>query len=402
MTAPSSVSTGPVHVVRDDAEALAIARRLAADFAAGASERDRQRRLPFEEVERFSASGLWGITVPRAFGGAAVSHATLAEVTALISEADPALGQIPQNHYCLVDAVRLIGDAQQQKFFFREAIEGRRFGNAVSESGTANAKVVTARLRATPEGLRLDGRKFYCTGALFAHWVPVAAKDEQDNQVLVYVAREAPGLEVVDDWSGFGQRTTASGTVTADNVAVGALQVLPRARLFEPPTIHGPFAQVLHAAIDLGIGRAAMADLHHWVRDRARPWPDSGVARAADDPLTLARIGRLVIQQHAAEALLERSGRALDRARDEPGADHVTEASIAVAEAKVLSTEFALEAATALIELAGTQSTLAEHNLDRHWRNARTHTVHDPVRWKPHAVGNHWLNGASPQRHASI
>lgn len=402
MTAPSSLSTGPVHVVRDDAEALAIARRLAADFATGASERDRQRRLPFEEIERFSASGLWGITVPRAFGGAAVSHATLAEVTALISEADPALGQIPQNHYCLVDAVRLIGDAQQQKFFFREAIEGRRFGNAVSESGTANAKVVTARLRATPEGLRLDGRKFYCTGALFAHWVPVAARDEQDKQVLVYVAREAPGLEVVDDWSGFGQRTTASGTVTADNVAVGALQVLPRARLFEPPTIHGPFAQVLHAAIDLGIGRAAMADLHHWVRERARPWPDSGVARAADDPLTLARIGRLVIQQHATEALLERAGHALDRARDEPGADHVTEASIAVAEAKVLSTEFALEAATALIELAGTQSTLAEHNLDRHWRNARTHTVHDPVRWKPHAVGNHWLNGASPQRHASI
>ncbi len=402
MTAPSSVPTGPVHVVRDDAEALAIARRLAADFATGASERDRQRRLPFEEVERFSASGLWGITVPRAFGGAAVSHATLAEVTALISEADPALGQIPQNHYCLVDAVRLIGDAQQQKFFFREAIEGRRFGNAVSESGTANAKVVTARLRATPEGLRLDGRKFYCTGALFAHWVPVAARDEQDEQVLVYVAREAPGLEVVDDWSGFGQRTTASGTVTADNVAVGALQVLPRARLFEPPTIHGPFAQILHAAIDLGIGRAAMADLHHWVRERARPWPDSGVARAADDPLTLARIGRLVIQQHAAEALLERSGRALDRARDAPGAVHVTDASIAVAEAKVLSTEFALEAATALIELAGTQSTLAEHNLDRHWRNARTHTVHDPVRWKPHAVGNHWLNGASPQRHASI
>ncbi len=402
MTAPSSLPTGPIHVVRDDAEALAIARRLAADFATGASERDRQRRLPFEEVERFSASGLWGITVPRAFGGAAVSHATLAEVTALISEADPALGQIPQNHYCLVDAVRLIGDAQQQKFFFREAIEGRRFGNAVSESGTANAKVVTARLRATPEGLRLDGRKFYCTGALFAHWVPVAAKDEQDKQVLVYVAREAPGLEVVDDWSGFGQRTTASGTVTADNVAVGALQVLPRAQLFEPPTIHGPFAQVLHAAIDLGIGRAAMADLHHWMRERARPWPDSGVARASDDPLTLARIGRLVIQQHAAEALLERSGHALDRARDEPGAEHVTEASIAVAEAKVLSTEFALEAATALIELAGTQSTLAEHNLDRHWRNARTHTVHDPVRWKPHAVGNHWLNGASPQRHASI
>jgi len=398
----SNRASRTAHIIRDDAQALAVARALAAEFASTASARDRERRLPFDEVERFSASGLWGITVPRAFGGAAVSHVTLAEVTALISEADPALGQIPQNHYCLVDAVRLIGDPAQQDFFFREALEGRRFGNAVSESGTPNAKTITARLSRTPEGLRLNGRKFYCTGALFAHWVPVAAKDEQDSQVLVYVARHAPGLEVLDDWTGFGQRTTASGTVTADNVAIEPLQVLPRARLFEPATIHGPFAQILHAAIDLGIGRAAMADLRTWVRDRARPWPDSGVARAADDPLTLAKLGELVIQQHAAEALLQRAGRYLDIARGEPTADNISEASIAVAEAKVLTTEFALRAATTLIELGGTQSTLAEHNLDRHWRNARTHTVHDPIRWKPHVVGNHWLNGASPQRHASL
>jgi SfnB family sulfur acquisition oxidoreductase len=390
------------HLIKTDAEALAVARSLAAEFAPSASERDRERRLPHAEVERFSASGLWGIAVPRAFGGAAVSHATLAEVIALISEADPALGQIPQNHHCLVDAVQLIGSPAQQDFFFREALEGKRFGNAVSESGTPNAKVVTARLSQGPHGLRLNGRKFYCTGALFAHWVPVAAKDEQDRQVLVYVRRDAPGLEVLDDWSGFGQRTTASGTVTAENVAVEPLQVLPRAQLFEPPTIHGPFAQILHAAIDLGIGRAAMADLRTWVRDRARPWPDSGVARAADDPLTLAKLGELVIQQHAAEALLERSGRYLDQAREHSTPELVTEASIAVAEAKVLTTEFALRAATTLIELGGTQATLAEHNLDRHWRNARTHTVHDPVRWKPHAIGNHWLNGATPQRHASL
>ncbi|CAN5704269.1 SfnB family sulfur acquisition oxidoreductase [soil metagenome] len=391
-----------VPVIQSDAQALSLARELAAEFETDASARDRERRLPFAEVERFSASGLWGITVPRAFGGAAVSHATLAEVTALISEADPARGQIPQNRYCLVDAVRLIGSPAQQDFFFAEALRGRRFGNAVSESGTPNAKVVTARLTQTPGGLRLDGRKFYCTGALFAHWVPVAAKDADDRQVLVYVPRDAPGLQVIDDWSGFGQRTTASGTVTADNVAIDPLWVLPRAQLFEPPTIHGPFAQILHAAIDLGIGRAAMAALRHWVRDRARPWPDSGVARASDDPLTLSKAGNLRIQQHAAEALLQRAGRFLDAARDEATPENVSQASIAVAEAKVLTTDFALRAATTLIELGGTQATLAEHNLDRHWRNARTHTVHDPVRWKPHAIGNHWINGAAPQRHASL
>jgi alkylation response protein AidB-like acyl-CoA dehydrogenase len=58
--------------------------------------------------------------------------------------------------------------------------------------------------------------------------------------------------------------------------------------------------------------------------------------------------------------------------------------------------------ASKLIELGGSSATLARHNLDRHWRNARTHTVHDPVRWKYHAVGNYWLNGANPPRHGAI
>lgn len=404
---PQSPTPAPIAArIRDDAHAIEAARELAADFARGAIERDRHRRLPAEEVERFSLSGLWAITVPRSFGGAEVTHATLSEVTAIVAEADPSLGQIPQNHFCLVDAIRLVGTSEQQHFFFEEALAGRRFGNAVSETGTPNSKTITTRLTRTPQGLRLNGRKAYSTGALFAHWVPVAALDDDGRQVLVYVYRDAPGLTVRDDWSGFGQRTTASGTVLADNVAVQQLQVVARHRLFEPPTIHGAFAQLLHSAIDLGIARAALADLRHWVRERARPWADAGVDHASQDPLTLHRIGELVIRLHAAEALQQRAAGFLDAARDSDATDasarRVTEASIAVAEAKVLTTTLSLDAASVLIELAGTQSTLEAHALDRHWRNARTHTVHDPLRWKYHAVGNHWLNDAQPRRHASL
>ena len=79
-----------------------------------------------------------------------------------------------------------------------------------------------------------------------------------------------------------------------------------------------------------------------------------------------------------------------------PTAETVAAAQLAVAEAKVLTTEIALSASNTLFELAGTRSTLAEHNLDRHWRNARTHTLHDPVRWKYAIVGNHALNGVNP------
>lgn len=391
--------------IKSDVEALEAARRFAASIAGEAVARDRERRLPHAEIEAFTATGLWGITVPPSHGGAGVSHVTLAEVVAIVSEADPSIGQIPQNHYCLVDAVRLIGDARQQAFFFAEVLAGKRIGNAVSETGTPTSKAMHTRIARDADGSwRLNGRKAYSTGALFAHWVPVAATDDAGRQWLAYVPRDSAGLHVIDDWDGFGQRTTASGTVLADNVRVDALHVLPRDRLFSPPTIHGPFAQLLHAAIDLGIARAALRDLHAWLTQKARPWADSGVTRASDDPLTLSKVGALVVRLHAAEALLTRGALLLDAARERPetGAQGVTAASIAVAEAKILTTELALDAATSLIEFGGSQSALRSHALDRHWRNARVHTVHDPVRWKYHAVGSHWLNGAEPARHASL
>jgi alkylation response protein AidB-like acyl-CoA dehydrogenase len=107
----------------------------------------------------------------------------------------------------------------------------------------------------------------------------------------------------------------------------------------------------------------------------------------------------LEIKLHAAEAILERAARFTDVAIANPTADTVAEAAIAVAESKVLTTEVAILAANKLFELGGTRSTLAAHGLDRHWRNARTHTLHDPVRWKLFHVGNYYLNGVKPARH---
>ncbi|WP_321882035.1 SfnB family sulfur acquisition oxidoreductase [Paraburkholderia bannensis] len=391
-----------VRVIADDAEAIAVARELAARLAEGAAERDRERRLPREEIEWFSQSGLWGITVPKAYGGAGASFVTLTEVVKLISAADPSLGQLPQNHFGLVDVIALTGTEQQKRFFFAEVLAGKRFGNGFSEKGTKNVLDLKTRVRQEGDDYVVDGTKFYSTGALFAHYVPVLGLDETRRGWLAYIPQGTPGLTITDDWSGFGQRTTASGTVALENVRVNASHVLPAYQVSDQPTLNGPVSQIIQAAIDAGIAKAAIDDTLAFVRERARPWVDSGVERASEDPLTVREIGRLVIQLHAAEALLERSAKVLDEiaAQDVVSEDDVARASVAVGEAKVLTTEAALLAGEKLFELAGTQSTLATHNLDRHWRNARTHTLHDPVRWKYHLVGNYYLNGAKPARHA--
>ncbi|WP_277960414.1 SfnB family sulfur acquisition oxidoreductase [Pseudomonas sp. RIT-To-2] len=393
---------GPVALIQSDAQALDVARALAQTLRQDSIARDRERRLPHDELALFSRSGLWGISVPKAFGGAGVSNVTLAQVVALIAQADASLGQIPQNHYYALEVLRANGSPEQQQRLYAEVLAGQRFGNALAELGTRTAHDRTTRLSRDGDGYRINGRKFYATGALYAQRIPTSVVDEQGVQQLAFVPRASAGLEVIDDWSGFGQRTTGSGSVVFDNVYVEARDVVPFQTAFERPTPVGPLAQILHAAIDTGIARAAYEDALHFVRTRTRPWIDSGIEKAVDDPLSLKTIGHLAIRLHAAEALLERAGEYLDRAQAQSTADSVAAASIAVAEARAINTEISLAAGSTLFELAGSQATLAEHGLDRHWRNARVHTLHDPVRWKYHAIGNYYLNDEKPPLRGTI
>jgi SfnB family sulfur acquisition oxidoreductase len=392
--------TEPAHVVKNDAEAIAIATRLAERFAAGASARDRNRERPLAELDAFSQSGLWSINVPKAFGGPELSYVTLTKVIEIISAADPSLGQIPQNHLGVVAAIRTVSDPAQQKLLFDEVLKGTRFGNAFSEFGSKRAADFETKFADAGDHVVVNGRKFYSTGALLAHLVPIVALDEQGRAWYAIADRNAPGLTVIDDWSSFGQRTTASGTVILDNVKVPKSHLVPGYKGYDHPTADGAIFQIIQAAVDTGIAKAAIDETIAFVRTKARPWIDSGLDHASQDPYTIQAIGDLSLKLHAAEALLERSGRCVDAAVEAPNAETVAAAQIAVAEAKVLSTEIAIEATNRLFELAGTRSTLAENNLDRHWRNARTHTLHDPVRWKYAILGNYFLNGVNPPLHA--
>lgn len=400
---PANRSQTPARIEGND-HAVEVARGLAAHFAREAALRDRERRLPWAELDAFVASGLWAITVPRAYGGPGVNAGTLAEVVATISAADGSLGQIPQNHFYALEVLRVGGTAAQQRFFYERVLAGERFGNALAEIGHKDFKRRT-RLTKTREGWFIDGQKFYCTGALYADWIPtlvVAEEDRKDVTYLAFVPRHAPGVTIVDDWDGFGQRVTGSGSVRFEHVPVQPEWVVPFGASFERATTIGPFAQILHAAIDLGQARGAFAAALDFVREHARPWIDANVARAADDPLAIVQFGDLAARLSGAEALVRRAGRAIDTAQAGPGEQSVAEASIAVAEARAATTAISLDAGSRLFELAGTAATLDDLALDRFWRNARTHTLHDPVRWKYHAIGNFYLNGKLPPRHGAL
>lgn len=390
----------PAHIIKSDAEAIEVAKNLAAEIAPGAAIRDRDRIWPVKELDAFSQSGLWSINVPKKFGGPEVSYATLAKVIEIVSAADSSIGQIAQNHLGVVAAIRTVSDEAQQTLLFAEVLRGTRFGNAFSEFGSKRAADFETKFVDAGDHVIVNGQKFYSSGALLAHLVPIVALDDEGRAWYAIAERDAPGLTVIDDWSSFGQRTTLSGTVILNNVKVPKTHLVPGYKGYAEPTADGAIFQIIQVAVDTGIAQAAIDETISFVRTKSRAWVDSGVDHAWDDPYTIQAVGDLTLRLHAAQALLEKAGYAIDRAIRNPNADTVAEAQIVTAEAKILSTEIAITATNKLFELAGTRSTLAEHHLDRHWRNARTHTLHDPVRWKYSILGKYFLNGEKPPLHA--
>jgi SfnB family sulfur acquisition oxidoreductase len=385
-------------------QAVQVAAELGEWLAEGAGRRDAERVLPAAELERLSASGLLAITVPTSAGGPGLSTATVVEVFRLLAAGDPSVAQIPHSHFVYVNALRHEATPAQQDFFFGEVLRGKRLGNAQSEVGTKHVRDYRTTLTPAGDGWMLNGEKGYSTGALFADWVPVLAHLDLDGPIHVaWVERTAPGVSVVDDWDGMGQRTTASGTVRLHDVEVSASRITPYHRTFESgPQTYGAFAQVIHAAIDAGIARAALTEAAGFVIAKSRPYPDAGVDRHADDPLVVHAFGEMELQVRAAEAVLAEAGRAVDRADADLTAEKTGEASLGVAAARALTAQVSVEVASRLFEVAGTRSALDSLNLHRHWRNARTHTLHDPAAWKVQHLGGWALEGRYPPNHGQI
>lgn len=397
-------------VVSGDA-ALETAAKLAARFESDAAERDAQRRLPHDEVQALKDSGLLAVTVPREYGGVDVPAVVLAEVIRLIAHADPSLAQIPHSHFTFLEALRLQGTHTQKAFFYGQVRSGALLANAQSERGPHPIDVDATRLVTRPSGdYVLSGRKFYSTGALFADWILVRASlsDEYDTpptastpKAIAFVPPDARGIDVVDDWDGMGQRTTASGTVTLTDVAVPAEHVVGFSPIFTQPTTYGARAQLWHTAIDVGIATGALAA---GVREtgRARPHFEAHVETAVEDPTLIQAAGELTVVVRGAQALLSEGARQVDAAGHHPTADTAAAASVAVAVAKVAAVRASLEASGGLFELGGTRSASGSANLSRYWRDARTHTLHDPTRWKLQHVGRYTLSNTAPPRHGQI
>jgi alkylation response protein AidB-like acyl-CoA dehydrogenase len=403
--------TAAAPLLVSSADALAAADTVAAELAIGSAERERNGIPLVPQLRQVAEAGLLGISVPTEHGGPGLPASTTVDVLRRLARGDGAVGQLLLSHFVIARAISGLEQADPAPRIYGDILAGAQLGNATAERGTKHA--LDRRTTVTPQGdgtWVLNGTKYYATGALGATWIAVAAGvgGRDGETATVFIRPDQQGVTLnLDKWSAFGQRGTASGEVLLDDVVVDGALVIEEGTapdpLTGPPTVLGAFDQALHAAVDIGIARAALEDGAEFVRTRSRPWKeavDECIERADEEPHVVRKFGEFTARLYALEALLAAGTALVDEGyrTPEPSRELAAEATLKVAAAKALAQEFAVEIASGIFELAGTSATDSAVNLDRHWRNVRTHSLHDPARWKYVHLGNHTLRGANPPR----
>lgn len=382
--------------------AVVIARDLRDQLREGAGERDRARRFPTTETGWLKESGLCSLLVPEEVGGLGGDARDLAHVLTALSEGDPSVAQMFLIHMygiALINGVHASDDVRK-RYYERLVDDGMFISNAFSEVGTKTVFDYSVSLEPNDdETWTLSGSKFYCTGSHAGDVFYVLGLRDADPEpefLVAIVERDADGLTINDDWSGMGQKTTASGSMDFDSVQVPAESVFTIDHFNTPDALFGSLGQCMFSAILLGIARAALADAGDYVRTRSRPWPHAEVERATEDPYVVHTIGQMQTQVSAADAMLERAIDVRLSALENLSPEVRDRASVAAAQAKIVTGQAALDVSESLFQVCGAGSVLEKFGYDRHWRNARTLTLHDPVAYKVKLVGDYVLNGTSP------
>ncbi|MBT9301866.1 acyl-CoA dehydrogenase family protein [Pseudomonas sp. TAE6080] len=369
-------------------------------IAQGAVQREQERTLAFDAVAWLKDADFGALRVPRSQGGLG---ATLPELFALLIElgsADSNLPQIVRAHFGFVEGRLVSQDSDSQAYWFPKVVAGQLWGAAMAERSDTTTNSVT--LKPTAAGWQLDGQKYYCTGTLYADWIAVAAADGADF-ISVVVPTDAPGVTRVDDWDGFGQRLSGSGTTRFDRVAVPEHQVLRR---FKPGELRAEsyisaFYQLFHLATLAGIARAALRDAVEFVQGRTRAFGIPGQSSPRLDPLVQRVIGKLSSLSYAADSLVQATAQVLQTTHEAVLDGSINEAQYVDADVRTYQAQqvilpLVLEATSLLFEVGGASATSQVRRLDRHWRNARTLASHNPAIYRERALGDFYLNEVSP------
>lgn len=392
----------PTPPLQDRDAILDRAFELAREFETGAAERDRERHFPTEQMQQLRTSGLQALFVPREQGGSGALYSDAVRVVRILAEGDSNIAQMAFIHIHGIELYNLSMPPALQAEHNKRVVSGELWWtNAYSELG--GKSIFDYRVKIEPDGSDwvVNGTKFFSTGSLAGDEAYINGVNPQTGEILLaYVPLDAEGVTVIDDWSGMGQRTTASGTTRFDNVRISSDRISPTAladTLSGPDSlILGVLPQAYFGAILLGIARNAVTDAARYIAERSRPWIHAQAESAAEDQLLQRQMGNIQAHVDAGAALQDAAYDLMDYAREHRTPETRARAALELHKSKIIVVEAALKAGEGLFQMCGAASTLDTLNLGRHWRNARTLSLHDPIHYKEQVVGDYVINGNFP------
>lgn len=385
-----------------DYEALAARfRPIFKQIADGAVQREQSRSLPHEPLQWLKQAGFGAVRVPVEYGGGGASLPQLFQLLIELAEADSNVPQALRGHFAFAEDRLNAAPGPGRDLWFKRFVEGDIVGCAWTEIGNVAIGDVVTKVSPDGDAWKLNGEKFYSTGSIFSDWIDVyAQRSDTGGDVIAAVRARQPGIEHSDDWDGFGQRTTGSGTSRFRDAAVDAENVIDFATRFKYQTA---FYQLVLLATLAGIGRAALRDVAHEVRSRKRIYSHGNAPRVSEDPQVQQVVGEVAAWVYAAEASAVRAAEPAQRAYLARFAgDEALEraanvaAEIESATAQVVVSELIQRATTQLFNALGASDIRQGKALDRHWRNARTVSSHNPVIYKARIIGDWVINGSEP------
>jgi len=395
-----TASTLSVPATDRYAELLETADDVARQLRATAAERDQANQAPRAEIELLRDNDLLQVQEPLEYGGAGLSYAQAAQITRRIARGDTSIAHLIGYHYAQTRIARLFGTPEQADAQSRKNGEQRLFWGGVQNPRGGSGLVLTR----DGDGFLLYGQRTFASGASLGDQLSITATLD-DNLAFVSIPGGREGFTPLDNWDNMGQRLTDSGGVEFHDVRIERAEILGPdpiggQELTAYQTLVTPHWQLAFVNFYIGTAEGAIEEALEWTRAHASPWETSGVEHATDDAYILERVGEIVSEVRAAALLADRAGDALQAALDfGPAltAEQRAEAAVAIYEAKVVTTKVGLDAVSRLFEIQGSRATTAAYGFDRHWRNLRTHTVHDPVAYKAREVGDWALNRRAPE-----
>lgn len=367
----------------------------------GVKQREQQHILPTEALQWLKDAGFTRLRLPESYHG---FNATIPELFGLLIELAQADANLPQAlrvHFGFIEDLLVAPESAFKQLWLERIGRGETVGSAWSEGGRESIHAFHTALSQTPDGrVVLNGQKYYTTGSLYADWIDVGITDLAGESASILIPRHAQGVEIIDDWNGFGQVLTASGTTIFKDVEVNPDDVLPDAVRFK---YAAAFYQLIQLSIITGLTRQASYDLAHLVEKRSRNYSHANAIHVRHDPQILQVVGQIRGAGYTTTAIVEKNAQALQRAYESAltqdvqlELDQNAIAELEVAQSQTIITDLALNASTILFDALGASATDKELALDRYWRNIRTLASHNPRIYKDRIVGDFAVNGTLP------